>query len=158
MKEVKLADSRVSLCTASFLARLATILEFPVERLPRPAKGEDPATGRTLARWLGGLGLGLARVADPASFSWGGPWIARLHPPQNGEQRCVVMYGVPSGLLWDPGGDGTINKDWIEEGHLVAAEDIALAMPPGQAASPDVGTIEAIWIAPVTGVTAKRFF
>jgi MOSC domain-containing protein YiiM len=58
------------------------------------------------------------------------------------------MYGVPSGVVWDPGGDGTIDKDRIEDGYLVAAADIALALPPRPVALPATGTIESIWIAP----------
>jgi hypothetical protein len=53
--------------------------------------------------------------------------------------------------VWDPAGDGRIDEDWIEEGYLVAAEDIALAMPPRAAAPSDVGTIEAIQVAPAAG-------
>ncbi|MDQ2744968.1 MAG: hypothetical protein M3Z66_22105 [Chloroflexota bacterium] len=154
MREVELGSGGLPLRTASFLACLATILESPVDQLPRPAKGEDPATGWTISRWLGGLGLGLARVADPASFSWAGPWIARIRPPHGG-RRYVVMYGVPSGIVWDPGGDGAVEKEWIEDGFLVAASDIALARPPRPAAPPDTGTIEAIWIAPAAGEPAQ---
>src|SRR5579859_6741519 len=121
MREVALPASGESLETASFRACLATILELPLERIPRPARGEDPATGWTVTRWLGGLGLGLARVAGPASFSWAGPWIARCCPPDGAGLRYVVMYGVPSGVVWDPGGAGEIEPDWIEAGFLVAA-------------------------------------
>jgi hypothetical protein len=154
MKEVKLPDPGSRLDAASFLACLATILELPLEQLPRPAKGEDPATGWTVSRWLGGLGLGLARVAEPASFSWAGPWIARIHPPQ-ARRRCVVMYGVPSGVVWDPGGDGEIDKDWIEAGFLVAAADIALALPSRPAAPLTSGTVQGIWVAPAAGESAE---
>jgi MOSC domain-containing protein YiiM len=65
------------------------------------------------------------------------------------------MYGVPSGVVWDPGGDGTIDKDWIEDGYLVAAADIALALPPRPAAPAATGTIESIWIAPAAGEPAQ---
>jgi hypothetical protein len=150
MKEVCLTDRKAALDKATFLACLATILEMPLEQLPRPAKGEDPATGWTIARWLGGLGLGIARIADPVSFSWAGPWIARLRP-LHARRRCVVMYGVPSGVVWDPGGDGVLDKDWIEEGFLIAASDVALALPPRAAAPKAAGTIEGIWVAPAAG-------
>lgn len=150
MKEVELGELAAPLGVASFLACLATILEMPLAELPQPAKGEDPGTGWTVSRWLGGLGLGLARIADPASFSWAGPWIARVRPPTGG-RRCVVMYGVPSGVVWDPGGDGEIDKDWIEDGFLVAAADIALARPPRPVPPVASGTVEAIWVAPAAG-------
>ncbi|GAC1335520.1 MAG: hypothetical protein NVSMB22_28110 [Chloroflexota bacterium] len=157
MREVELSDAGQPLPTASFLACLATILELSLEKLPRPARGEDPATGWTVARWLGGLGLGIVRVADPTSFSWAGPWIAQVRPPQRGGHRYVVMYGVPSGVVWDPGGDGAIERDWIEGGFVVAAGDIALALPPRANAPPAAGTIEAIWTAPRAGEPARAF-
>jgi hypothetical protein len=53
--------------------------------------------------------------------------------------------------VWDPGGDGALDKDWIEEGFLVAASDVALALPPRAAAPQAAGTIEGIWIAPAAG-------
>lgn len=103
-----------------------------------------------MSRWLGGLGLGIARVSEPASFSWAGPWIARVRPP-GAVARYVVMYGVPSGLVWDPGGDGEIRNDWIEAGFLLAAADIALALPSPTVAPAATGTLEGIWIAPAAG-------
>ncbi|MGH2882390.1 MAG: MOSC domain-containing protein [Solirubrobacteraceae bacterium] len=141
MREVQPPESELPLETASFLACLATILELPFADMPLPPAGESLASGWTVSRWLGGLGLGLAQVADPASFSWAGPWIGRA----NG--RFVVMYGVPSGVVWDPAGGREIARDSIEDGFLVAAADIALAMPPRLAAPPAVGTVEAIAVA-----------
>jgi hypothetical protein len=154
MREVALPELGPSLETASFRACLATILELPLERVPRPIKGEDPATGWSVSRWLGGLGLGLARVARPASFAWAGPWIARVRPPQHDGHRYVVMYGIPSGVVWDPAGAGEIDPNWIEDGFLVAAADIALACPPRPIAPQGTGTIEVIWVAPAAGKPA----
>jgi len=155
MREVALPDSGLSLDVASFLACLASILELPVEQLPVPGPGEDPATGWTVSRWLGGLGLGLARLADPAAFSWAGPWIARVRAPGAGGSRSVVMYGVPSGLLWDPAGGAEMESGWIEDGFLVAAADIALALPPRPASPVTSGTVEGIWVAPAAGEPAR---
>ena len=155
MKEVALPDAGLPPDVASFLACLASILELPIERLPVPRAGEDPATGWTVSRWLGGLGLGLARLADPAAFSWAGPWIARVRPAGAGGQRSVVMYGVPSGLLWDPAGGAEIEHDQIEDGFLVAASDIALALPPRPAAPVASGSVESIWVAPAAGEPAR---
>jgi MOSC domain-containing protein YiiM len=155
VKEVTLPNTPTSLEASSFLACLATILELPLERLPQPRADEDPASGWTVSRWLGGLGLGIARVSEPASFSWAGPWIARIRPP-GVEARHVVMYGVPSGLVWDPGGNGNIRNDWIDAGFLLAAADIALALPPLTVAPIATGTIEAIWIAPAAGERAQH--
>jgi hypothetical protein len=140
--------------TATFLACLATILELSVDELPRPATDEDPAAGWTISRWLGGLGLGLARIAEADSFSWAGPWIARVRPPGSAS-RFVVMYGVPSGVVWDPGGDGPLEDGWIEDGYLVAAADVALALPPRPAAPAGPGTVEAICVASAAGESAR---
>jgi hypothetical protein len=148
MREVRLPESELPLGTASFLACLATILELPVEDLPLPSADEDP-TGWTVSRWLGGLGLGLARIAGARTFSWPGPWIARAGG------RFVVMYGVPSGVVWDPAGGADIEPDSLEDGFLVAAGDIALARPQLPTAPPEVGTVEALAVARSAGEPAQ---
>ena len=154
MREVRLPNCELSIDTASFLACLATILELPFEQLPVPAAGEDPATGWTVSRWLGGLGLGIARIADAAAFSWPGPWIARICPSGGEDRRSAVMYGVPSGVVWDPGGDGEIERDWIADGFVIAATDIALARPPRPSPPVASGIVELISVAPRAGEPA----
>jgi MOSC domain-containing protein YiiM len=151
MREVRLPESEEPLEAASFVACLATILEFPVEDVPRPAPGADPATGWGMSRWLGRFGLGLARVAEPASFSWPGPWIARVPAPD----RYVVMYGVPSGVVWDPADGDAVKPDSIEQGFLVAAADIALAMPTQAAPPSRAGTVETLAVASSAGEAAR---
>ena len=148
MREVRLPESELPPAAASFLACLATILELPFEDLPLLCAGEDP-TGWKVSRWLGGLGLGLARVAEPASFSWPGPWIAHAGG------RFVVMYGVPSGVVWDPAGGPEIEPGSIEEGLLVAAADIALARPARPAAPTGTGVVESLAIAGSAGEPAR---
>ncbi len=143
--------SPIPLEAASFLACVATILELRFEDLPRPAEGADPATGWGMSRWLGGLGLGLARIADPQTFSWPGPWIARVAGPE----RYVVMFGVPSGVVWDPAGGPEVQSTDLEDGFLVAAADIALALPPRPAAPVAAGTVEAIAVARSAGESAQ---
>lgn len=147
MREVGIPNVDLPADAASFLACLATILELPFEGLPRPAEGEDPATGWTVSRWLGGLGLGLARVAEPASFTWAGPWIADVRTASPGTRRFVVMYGVPSGVVWDPAGGPDPAGESIEAGLVVAAADVALALPPRPPAPVGSGTLEAICVA-----------
>jgi len=66
------------------------------------------------------------------------------------------MYGVPSGVVWDPGGDGSIRNDWIEAGFLLAAADVALALPPPTVAPTATGTIVGIWIAPAAGERVQQ--
>lgn len=162
MREAPLPASDLPLEMASFLACVATVLELPVARLPRPAAGEDPVGGGIISRWLGGLGLGLARIADAQTFSWPGPWIARVGPSARGEARFVVMYGVPSGVVWDPAGAAhasgisahaaqQVELDDVEDGFLIAAADVALALPPRPAAPTVAGTVEAICVASSAG-------
>jgi MOSC domain-containing protein YiiM len=119
------------------------------------------------SRWLGGLGLGLVPIAEPQSFSWPGPWLARVRPPhddlgdidrtasrtsQAGSQsRFVVMFGVPSGVVWDPLDLGPVQNDWIQDGFLVAAADIALARPQPATAPTGAGTLEGIFVSPAAG-------
>ena len=155
MKEVALRESRLSLEALSFLACVATILELPLELIPEPAPGDDPARGWAVSRWLGGFGLGLAPVADPAAFAWAGPWIARIRPADDGERRAVVMYGVPSGVVWDPTGVAERDGWRIEDGFLVAASDIALSLPSPSPAPSSAGAVVAIWIARAAGAPAE---
>jgi MOSC domain-containing protein YiiM len=150
MRDTKPVASTLGIGADSFRAALATILELPLERLPMLEPGEDPATGWTASRWLGGLGLGLVPVADAGSFAWAGPWLARVEPPGGGA-RFVVMYGVPSGVVWDPSGDGDVEPEWLAAGFVVAASDIALAMPARAAAPLAAGVVEVISIAPSAG-------
>src|ERR1700759_3956327 len=107
----------------SLTAVIAAILEEDPAALPG-FEGTEPAAVGMVSRWLGRLGLGAVRVADPASFSWPGPWIARIQPPE-GEERFLLMFGPPSGAIWDPAGDGTpVANEWIVDGYLLAAADI----------------------------------
>lgn len=155
MKEVGPVDASGPPATASFLACLATILELPPDRLPVPSSDEEPASGWTVSRWLGGLGLGIVGIAEPGSFSWPGPWIARLGGAGGDDRRYVVMYGVPSGVVWDPAGGHEVDNATIEAGFLIAATDIALALPRRPAAPTESGTVEAIWVAASAGEPAQ---
>lgn len=152
MREVELDGPTGDLAAASFRACLATILELPLAEIPA-VTGDDPTTGGTVSRWLGGLGLGLVRVADPGSFAWPGPWLGLFGSP---DRRFVVMYGAPSGVVWDPGGDGSVEPGAIEDGFLVAATDVALARPAAPLAPASAGVVAEIWIAPEAGAPARR--
>jgi hypothetical protein len=61
------------------------------------------------------------------------------------------MYGVPSGVVWDPAGASASPRDEIVDGFLLAAADIALAMPPRPSAPVTAGTVETICIASAAG-------
>ena len=137
----------------SLTAVIAAILDEDAATLP-VFEGADPAAVGMVSRWLGRLGLGAVRVADPASFAWPGPWIGRIQPPE-GDERFVLMYGTPSGAIWDPAGDGApVENEWIVDGYLLAAADIALARPPLAQAPLGTGQIEAIYVSPSAGEPA----
>ncbi len=154
MKPTTFSPPGLGVTQASFAACLCTVLELDAESLPEIAPGEPPVSG-TLTRWLAGLGMGAARLADPATFQWAGPWIARVAAPGAGADRFVVMFGVPSGLVCDPAGDGRVENGWITEGYLIAAGDIALARPPAATAAAGIGVVERIWVSPRAGEPAR---
>ncbi len=66
-------------------------------------------------QWLAERNLGLVPVADPSTFEWAGPWLARVRAGDG--DHAVVMFGSPSGPLHDPGGayaaGGTIAEGWV---------------------------------------------
>ncbi len=155
MKPSSRLEPGLSIEQASFLACLATVLELAPGRLPKLSPDEDPAVGPTVTRWLGGLALGIARIAEASTFSWAGPWIARVDPMGDQERRFVVMYGVPSGVVWDPAGDGVVENERLVDGFVLAAGDIALARPPMPAAPATTGIVEQIWVAAAAGEPAS---
>jgi len=65
------------------------------------------------------------------------------------------MYGVPSGVVWDPAGADDLEPGSIEAGLLVAPTDIALALPARPTAPLGSGTVEAICIAAAAGEPAR---
>jgi hypothetical protein len=139
---------------ATFAACLATILELPMEEVPEVPAGEDVTSWRVV-RWLGGLGMGLVPVADASSFDWAGPWIGWVIAP-GVERRAVVMYGVPSGVAWDPAG-ATETDGWrLDGGFVIAALDVALARPPLPDAPQTTGTVEAIFVSPEAGAPTRN--
>jgi len=150
VKEVASPESSEA---ATLAACVATILELPFDAVPRAQRDEDVA-GWRLTRWLGGRGLGLVPVDEAAAFSWPGPWIAWVQPAGGGERRAVVMYGVPSGVVWDPAA-GDPGEQQIEGGYVIAASDIALAMPPRAEAPHSTGSVEAIFVAADAGAPAE---
>jgi hypothetical protein len=99
--------------------------------------------------WLAERGLGLVPVEDAAAFSWAGPWIARRSARDGSGPRAVVMFGVPSGAIWDPADTG----DEIIDGYVLAALDLAI-WPPRTAVEPGVGLVEALVIAPTAEAPA----
>jgi MOSC domain-containing protein YiiM len=102
------------------------------------AAGEVPAERAACRQWLAGRGLGLVPVADPQAFFWAGPWIGVRRAPAG----AVVMFGVPSGVAWDPLGrpDGGV----LEEGFVVAPFEAAAPPVRGE---PGQGVVRALFLA-----------
>jgi|SRR5262245_7082345 len=87
--------------------------------------GEEPPAPDTEAllffrQWLAERNLGLVPIAEPARFDWPGRWLARVRTSDG--DHAVVMFGSPSGALFDPAG-AMSNGGTIEGGWLVAPLD-----------------------------------
>ncbi|MEP6953882.1 MAG: MOSC domain-containing protein [Solirubrobacteraceae bacterium] len=91
-----------------------------------------PAADAELTDWLAARGLGLAAVADPAAFSWPGPFLAR-----EGD-RWAVLFGVPPGVLFG-GPMGAIEEAWVVAPFEVSAPAETTATS---------GRVEALAVAP----------
>ncbi len=120
---------------SSIAACIASVVGAPAAEVPLD---EDD-----LRAWLAERALGLVPIADAAAFAWPGPWIARRPARAGGEPRAVVMFGVPSGPIWDPAG----TTEEVLDGMLVAPLDLA-TWPPVFAGEISDGTVEALVIAP----------
>lgn len=69
-----------------------------VEHLLGERPGSAPSGRAAIGEWLAARGFALASVADPASFSMAGAFLAR------GEVGWAVVFGIPPGTLFDPAG------------------------------------------------------
>ena len=120
---------------STFASCIATVIGVPAVDVPL-----DP---EDLRAYLAQRGMGLVPVDDAKGFAWAGPWIAR-RPAQDGSgPRAVVMFGVPSGPIWDP----AQTTDDVLDGVVVAALDVSVWEPP-HARDPGDGVVEAIVLAP----------
>jgi hypothetical protein len=90
--------------------------------------GEEPA----LREWLAQQGLGLVPIADPAAFSWPGPFLAR------GEREWSVLFGAPPGPLL-----GTLDGP-TQAAYVIAGHELRV---PAHVAGAATGTVEAIVLA-----------
>lgn len=121
----------------------ASTLAACVAQIVGAGAADVPLDATEVRLWLGERGLGLVPVADAASFGWAGPWIALRPDRDSGERRAVVMFGVPSGAVWDPAG----TRDEVLGGFVVAPLDIAV-WPASAVADAGVGVVEALVVAP----------
>lgn len=145
MKEVRAAAGSPE--RSSLAACVATVLELAGDEVPVPSRA-DPLVA--VREWLAARGLGLVPVADAHSFSRPGYWLAYGRP--GGEEpvaRWVVMFGVPSGPVWDPLAARPGEHFAVERGLVLAALDPAAepaaAVPPGTRIH---GRVEAVFVAP----------
>ncbi len=116
-------------------ACVATVLGVPTSDVPL-----DDEERRA---WLAERGLGLVPIADPAGFAWAGPWIAwRREAGGAHELRAVVMFGVPSGPIFDPVG----TLDDVHAGAVIAPLDVSVWEPPS-ARDPGTGIVEDLVLA-----------
>lgn len=95
-------------------------------------------------KWLPERNLGLVPIADPATFSWPGYWIAR-----SGD-HAVLMYGSPSGPV-DGALDGSIAAGW-----LLAPLDLALPIETPYGSSVGTGSVAALLTAPDAEAPMRR--
>ena len=127
---------------STLAACVATVIGVPTAEVPL---GDDE-----LRAWLAGRGMGLVPIDGPAEFAWAGPWIA-LRPAADGSgRRAAVMFGVPSGPIWDPAG----TTDEVLGGFMVAALDVSVWQPPS-AREPGRGVVEALVLAPDAEAPAR---
>ncbi|HEV7749911.1 MAG TPA: MOSC domain-containing protein [Baekduia sp.] len=121
---------------STLAACVAQVVAVPAAEVPL---GDDE-----LRAWLAERGLGLVPVAEAGDFGWPGSWIALRPERASGEPRAVVMFGVPSGPIWDPAG----TTEAILGGFLVAPLELAAWPPqPQPPAITATGKIEALVIA-----------
>lgn len=134
----------------SLAACLASLLELELGAIPAPGEAPLLVAAR---QWLAERGLGLVAVADPEAFAWAGPWIAQLTDDQGGD-RHVIMFGVPSGVIFDPLGLPLDAPSRVHAGYVIAA----LEPPRPQPAPAPVsrGRVEAIFVAPDAGAPMRR--
>ena len=135
------------------LARcVAEVLHLPAELVPVPDAARPLAS---LGEWLGGRNLGAVPVRDPAAFSWAGPWIGLYADDGDPPWRPVVRFGAPSATLLDPlaGAYGAATGALVD-GLVVAPLDTRAAWR--AASAPGTGVVEALAVAPTSGVACVR--
>jgi MOSC domain len=126
-------DRELRLCLAELLG----------ERPPEPEHEALPF----FRQWLAERNLGLAAIAEPARFEWPGPWLARVRTK---DDHAVVMFGAPSGALFDPAA-AIADGGTIEEGWLLAPLDPMLGTAAPYGTSVGDGSVAGLLVAPETG-------
>ena len=151
MREVSVPDGSNPL-NQSVAACVASILEIDIAAVPLPpADHPDPWT--VWRNWLGQRHLGLVPIADPANFSWPGPWVAVLPAPDSGEPRGAVAFGSPPGIAWSP--LPTQAFEHVRRGFVIAPVDIAQARGETETVA-TAGTVTAILVASEAEADVRR--
>lgn len=151
VREVSVPDGSNPL-NQSVAACVASILEVDVASVPcPPADHPDPWT--VWRNWLGQRHLGLVPIADPANFSWSGPWIAVLPAPESGDARAAVAFGAPPGIAWSP--LPTRAFEHVRQGFVIAPVDIAHVNRETET-SGTPGTVTAILVAAEAEADVRR--
>jgi hypothetical protein len=95
-------------------------------------------------QWLAERNLGLVPIDDAATFAWPGRWLARVRATDC--DHAVVMFGAPSGPLFDPtralSSGGTIQAGW-----LLAPLDFELPIDKPYGSHPSVGSVAGLLLA-----------
>jgi hypothetical protein len=99
---------------------------------------------RFFGQWLAERNLGLVPIANAATFSWPGHWLARVRAADG--DHAVVMFGSPSGPLFDPAG-ALADSGTIEEGWLVARLDLRLPVEQPYGSETHAGVVAGLLVA-----------
>jgi MOSC domain-containing protein YiiM len=143
-------DETVPKVTRSFAACMASVLETPVEAVPRP-RADLPGAVAHWRSWLAGRGAGLVMLAKPSSFNWPGYWLAVLGQPgpTADDLTAVLMFGTPSGVVLSPQDPTLLGRAAtdlpVREGYVVSGLDPA-SIATASALPHLSGTVEAIAI------------
>lgn len=95
-------------------------------------------------QWLAERNLGLVPIDDAASFAWPGRWLARVRAADG--DHAVVMFGSPSGPMFDPAG-ALAGGGTIEAGWLLAPLDIKLPIDDPYGADAGIGSVAGLLLA-----------
>lgn len=149
MIEVKATAGPGTLAERSLAACLASLLELELDAIPTAGEAALLVVAR---QWLAERGLGLVAVAEPQEFAWAGPWIAQLIH-EDGTDRYVIMFGIPSGMIFDPAGLSPDGTGRVQAGYVLAA--LEPPHPDPRVVPVAAGRVEAIFIAPQAGAPMR---
>jgi hypothetical protein len=110
-------------------------------RPPAPESGEM----LFFRQWLAERNLGLVPIADAAAFEWPGRWLARIRTADG--DHAVVMFGAPSGPMFDPAG-ALSSGGAIAEGWLLAPLDLWLPIEEPYGSPTGAGSVAGLLVSP----------